>query len=48
MCPFCWSTLALAAAGASSVGGLAVLAAAVSRKKSGTKDSSTNSEQKEK
>ncbi len=34
MCPFCFATLALVAAGATSVGGVAALALRLSRKKS--------------
>jgi hypothetical protein len=35
MCPFCLATMGLIAAGAASTGGLAVLAAKMSRKKNG-------------
>lgn len=41
MCPFCLATLALVAAGATSVGGVAVLAVKLSHKK--TTDSVLNS-----
>jgi hypothetical protein len=36
MCPICLATMGLIAAGAASTGGLAALAAKVSRKKNGT------------
>jgi hypothetical protein len=46
MCPFCISTLGLIVAGAVSTGGLATLALKVSRKKSGSTEIITNSNER--
>ncbi len=42
MCPFCLSTIGLIVVGSVSTGGLAALAAKISRKKNNTSDSSTD------
>jgi hypothetical protein len=44
MCPFCWTTVGLVVAGAVSTGGLAALAAKVSRKKNGSEENRPKSE----
>ena len=46
MCPFCLATMALVVAGATSVGGLTVLAVKVSRKKNGATETVPNSIQR--
>lgn len=43
MCPFCFATLALVAAGATSAGGLAALAIKVSRNRNTKNETVTNS-----
>jgi hypothetical protein len=45
MCPFCFATLALVAAGATSVGGVAALAVKLSRKKSTDSSNSNRSDE---
>jgi hypothetical protein len=47
MCPFCFATLGLVLAGTVSTGGLAVLAAKVSRKKNNAVETSPNANDKE-
>jgi hypothetical protein len=42
MCPFCFATLTMVAAGATSVGGIAVLAVKLSRAKKSTDSSNSN------
>lgn len=44
MCPFCFATMAMAAAGLASAGGVAVLAVKISRRK--TTDSVSNSNER--
>jgi hypothetical protein len=46
MCPFCISTIGLIVAGAVSTGGLATLALKVSRKKNGSTEIITNSNER--
>jgi hypothetical protein len=46
MCPFCWTTMALMAASATSVGGLAVLSLKLSRKNKLEGDNIQNSNQR--
>jgi hypothetical protein len=46
MCPFCFASMGLIVAGAASAGGLAALAAKMSRKKSGAGEVVLNSNQR--
>ena len=48
MCPFCLATMGLVVAGAVSTGGLAAVAAKVSRKKNGAEQIAPNLKNKEK
>jgi hypothetical protein len=47
MCPFCFTTIGLVVAGTVSTGGLAALAARVSRKKNPTSETASNAKDKE-